>query len=73
MQKKSFKFAPVLLLTALALSTLASCVSTMQPGQISLPDLPPALTENPPEFRLLTLQKQPHLTPPPASPGESRP
>jgi hypothetical protein len=60
------------LTTIIALLTLVSCACKTPPGPVSLPDLPPVLTENPPEFRLLKSQKPMPSTPPPAAHGESK-
>ena len=43
--------------------------STTPPGQVTIPDLPPILTESPPDFRLLKSLKPMSPTPRVAAPG----
>ncbi|KAG0085902.1 hypothetical protein BGZ92_008618, partial [Podila epicladia] len=59
------KMLPVLALT------LASCAATTPHSLVRLPDLPHSLTENPPEFRLLTLPAPTLLMPASVGSGES--
>ena len=58
------------LATIVSLSMLAVCACAAPPGQATILDLPPILTENPPAFRLLRSQPLRRATPPAAGPGE---
>jgi hypothetical protein len=65
-------YTSLVLMTSPMVLMLASCAHTTPAGQVTIPDPPPTLIENPPEFRFLKSRKPKLSTPPPVAHGVNK-